>query len=337
MSNTPTQCDLSSQELEQLLVDDTLVENDDDDCSAFVDTRYLSYARFYIHQILSADLDAINRFKGYNIKINGNYYNRVCVVGMITNVSEFEKSYKLTVDDSTGCIRSTLWKTNIFAVDALNTFATDDAALNERTRSAHRPLFGLLDSIKSTICKPDHHNSIVYEPAKGDRVIIRGTVDFYQQELLLKIHSIASVKSMHAELMHMVMPAILGERVYAVRAPSGSEYEQTRKRTEEEAARKQVNREIKCLDKENVQSMTLQRIKQLTIEINKTTGDLNNPNKLSRPTQSVSVFSLFRSLKSSFADAFKHITQMQILNELKELEEKGLVYSCEDEFHYLPV
>ena len=54
-------------------------------------------------------------------------------------------------------------------------------------------------------------------------------------------------------------------------------------------------------------------------------------------TESCESYVLFRFLKNNCPNEFKFVTQKQVLEALKELESRGLVYSCEDEYHYLPL
>ncbi|RNA01994.1 hypothetical protein BpHYR1_004571 [Brachionus plicatilis] len=48
-------------------------------------------------------------------------------------------------------------------------------------------------------------------------------------------------------------------------------------------------------------------------------------------------FKLYRFVRSNCPNEFKCTDHKQVLEALKELESRGLVYSCEDEYHYLPL
>ena len=74
-----------------------------------IDTRYQSFARVYVHDILNADISHFdesvqNSGKRGLIKIHNSLLYKVAICGLIVNVYDSEKYYRLKVDDSTGCI-----------------------------------------------------------------------------------------------------------------------------------------------------------------------------------------------------------------------------------------
>lgn len=54
-------------------------------------------------------------------------------------------------------------------------------------------------------------------------------------------------------------------------------------------------------------------------------------------TQSCNSYALFTSFRSNCSIEFKFATAKQVLDALKELELRGLAYSCEDDTQYLPI
>ncbi len=84
-----------------------------------LDTRYQSFARYYIRDILDADTsrfdEAIqNSNKKGLIKIQNTLLYKVTIAGLIVGIYDSQKYYRLKIDDSTGCMNVTLWKSSLY-------------------------------------------------------------------------------------------------------------------------------------------------------------------------------------------------------------------------------
>ncbi len=88
------------------------VESDD----PIIDTRFQSYLRLYIHDIVNAEKITVNsdNLNSSNtnqlLKIRNIYFQKCSIVGQIKDIYEAEKYYLIKVDDSTACINAKLWK-----------------------------------------------------------------------------------------------------------------------------------------------------------------------------------------------------------------------------------
>ena len=72
--------------------------------------------------------------------------------------------------------------------------------------------------------------------------------------------------------------------------------------------------------------------------VNKKLIQISSNVNITLSNQSCNAYSLFNILKNNCPTEYvKYVTAKQVLDALKELEMRGLAYSCEDEFHYLPM
>ena len=130
-----------------------------------LDTRFQSFSRFYIRDILNADTSFCgesvhNSNKKGLIKINKILAYKVSIYGLIVAIYESEKFYRLKVDDSTGIINVTLWKSNLYNEDA-------SILMSKSTNSNYREIYEALNSIQSRIKEKSINNNIMFEPKQG--------------------------------------------------------------------------------------------------------------------------------------------------------------------------
>lgn len=136
-----------------------------------LDTRFQSFLRFYIFDLNNADTcDELNTNYQKNpakrslIRINGLLVSKVCICGLIVNIYESVKYYRLKIDDSTGCINVTLWKDLIFNEDSLN---LTNSSNSHHVQSQFSELYASINSIQSRIRESSVNNLIQYEPKQG--------------------------------------------------------------------------------------------------------------------------------------------------------------------------
>jgi hypothetical protein len=335
------------------------MENEDQ----ILDTRYQSFTRLYIHDLLNANLDHHNSVTNENsdeqvnqngatkrglVRVNSLYLYKVSICGMIVGIFENPKFYRLKIDDSTGCVSVTLWKSSMFDESSLefhsNSGSSQHGDFNE--------LYQILSSIQSRIKEKHVNNCIMYEPKQGDLVVVRAHVKCFRQRIELNAVSCVRVQNAAEELIHMMLPSVLANKSYSIESMSVQEYNQKINCLKSECDQKNVlvvqepnksnnqsDREFYSIkNKEAFMSFVNKKLIELT-----TGGGLNNTKNISMSTtntdnnQSCDSYSLFGFLRNNCPIEFKYVSHKQVLGALKELELRGLVYSCEDEFHYLPI
>jgi len=288
-----------------------------------LDTRYQSFARYYIRDILDADTsrfdEAIqNSNKKGLIKIQNTLLYKVTIAGLIVGIYDSQKYYRLKIDDSTGCMNVTLWKSSLY-----NEYSSN---LSSNSNSNFKELYDALNSIQSRIKEKTINNSLMYEPKHGDLVLVRGHVKCYKQRIDLNAVTCSRIQNSNEELINIMLPAILHNKVYNIPAPTLEEFDLAIKLNE----KNKLN--IRDNNKNSEQ-----------VSINENEDFLNLVHQkltvLSRATnnKSCSSYAVHNFLRNNCPAQFKSITLKQVLDALKALEVRGTAYSCEDDFHYLPI
>ena len=285
-----------------------------------LDTRYQSFSRFYIRDILDADKthfdEAIqNSNKKGLIKINDMLLYKVAVTGLIVGIYDSQKYYRLKIDDSTGCINVTLWKSSLYAENSSN--------LSSDSNNNYKELYDALNSIQTRIREKTVNNSLIYEPKQGDLVLIRAHVKCFKERIDLNAITCSRIQNSSEELISIMLPAILHHKVYSIPAPTDEEFEN---------ANKFNDRNFKDNAKNSVPVSISENENFLNLIYNKLTQLANATNN--KPCSSYSVYNLFRN---NCPTEYKSVTLKQVLDALKILEIRGTAYSCEDVFHYLPI
>jgi hypothetical protein len=328
-----------------------------------LDNRFQSYLRFYIHDLLNASLSSnmanenteetsannnISINKRNLIRVNNLHVQKVSVSGMIVDVFENPKFYRCKVDDSTGCVSVTLWKSIMFDESSL-----EFASTSSRNHDEYAELYKILSSIRSRVQETNVNNCVMYEPKRGDLVVVRGVVNCFKQRIEISAHSCTRVQSSTEEMIHMMLPSVLAQNCYSIEPVSVQEYEQKFKSVKTEINESKsylTTRETNKSDYQKADQLAPMKNKDVFINfVNKklielTTGGLNVTKNASLNTMdsesssnSCNSYSLFSFLRNNCPVEFKYVSHKQVLSALKELELMGLAYSCEDEFHYLPI
>jgi hypothetical protein len=312
----------------------------DNETDHIIDARYQSYSRVYIHDIHEAEIiddengrddQSIGSKKGI-IRIKNTLLSKVCICGMIVNIYEANKYFRLKVDDSTGCINVTLWKSLIFNDQSLDHLHSSNSYENSENRSSFSKLYSLLDAIQTRIKDESVNNRILYEPKQGDLVVIRAQIKCFRQKIELNAITCSRIQNSKNEMVQIVLPSILSNKIYSKEAITLDMYNEMKNfKTEPQTnfLSNAVHTETEVVDpkeKENFINLVSKKLVQLT---SNTDSTLN-----SQPCNS---YSLYNFLKNNCPTEFKKfLTTKQVLDALKELETRGLAYSCDDEFHYLP-
>ncbi len=178
-------------------------DDEDADLSAetILDTRFQCHQRVYIADLLNAESAftcttdaeraAFTMGKREMVKMNGCFLYKVAVCGFIVSIYEAAKSFHLKVDDTTGCINVTLWKSTVFDDDSVSTsgIAGVDTASHD-----YADLYMMLNAITARIKEPSLNHSVMYAPKQGDLVSIRAHTKYYRDHVELKAISCVRVQ-----------------------------------------------------------------------------------------------------------------------------------------------
>jgi hypothetical protein len=220
----------------------TLATNVDDN-KIVLDSKYLSYQRLYIADILRAEIkinqdnngpNSSNQFIKANqpmIRINNSVQYRVAICGYIVQIYESERNYCLKVDDGTGCIRVTIWKNQSSDKNSLNwpRMSPPSPMSSDSWDSSDRPdyddLFQALDAIKSKVIEKTGEKNGLYVPCQGDLVLVRGHIHYFRNNTEIISKSCSRINNSKDELIQMVLPAVLSKTVYSKPTLPVEEYE----------------------------------------------------------------------------------------------------------------
>ena len=271
--------------------------------------------------------DSVNK-RGI-LKINNHCFQKVSICGLIVGIYESVKFYRLKVDDSTGCVNVTLWKSSIFNENSIDHLPSTNSYENRKFKENFNNLYEILNSIKSRIKDATINNLIMYEPKQGDLVAIRGNVKFFRDRIDLNAVSCQRIKNSADEMTQMVLPSILSRKVYSLPETSLETFNSVKRLKDEKTELwSNAKTEFKMKDDENFINLVNKKLIQLASK-----SDSNQ----TMSHQSCESYELYTFLKNNCPNEFKMVTYKQVLDALKELELRGLVYSCEDELHYLPM
>ena len=187
----------------------------------------------------------------------------------------------------------------------------------------------MLDSINKRIQEKAINSSIFYEPKQGDLVLIRAHIKCFRDKIELNAISCNRLENSNDEIIQMIIPSILNEKIYSLTTPSQSKVNNLKASKKEEKSN--IIDSSKTIDSLLIKENFLAVVNKKLIEITSKSADytLNN--------QSCSSYSLFTILKNSCHVEYKFVTPKLVLDALKELELRGVIYSCEDDSHYLPI
>lgn len=192
-------------------------------------------------------------------------------------------------------------------------------------------LYSILGTMKKQIKENKINNNIMYEPKQGDLVVIRAHTTCYKETINLNAISCVRVSDPTDELIQIMLPSILDKKVYSTIGTTEDRYNhlKSESKQEQQQIKKSDNSEHDSIikDMEAFLSFVNKKLQQITT---KTADHTMNP-------KSCYSYSLYTFLSRNCPIEFKFVTHKQVLDALKELELRGLVYSCEDECHYLPI
>jgi hypothetical protein len=308
-----------------------------------LDTRYLSYIKLYILDILSSEfIDNLSNDNRANniksiIKVNNTYCSKVSISGLIVGVYESEKYYRLKIDDSTGSINVTFWKTNLNQND-IQVFE------NTSGNCHYDDLYYILNNIKAKINEKVKNNKFTYEPKQGDLVMINANIKNFRGRVELNAVSCVRITNSTEEIFNMSISAILNEKIYSTASPSHDQYENILKENEIIMSKKNINglssrqnlnsNEIYFDDSSKQEFISL--VYKALIKLSQNSIDQNNKKSFNFGS-SCDSYDIFMYIRKTVSNKNKLVTYKQVLAALKELELTGLVYSCEDEYHFLPI
>jgi hypothetical protein len=307
-----------------------------DSTDVLIDSRFHSFHKCLIVDILSAGLDKMNDLK--LLKINNLYMSKVMFSGLVVSIFENNKFYRIKVDDSTGCISCTLWKALIFdgyQDDRLNdTDAKHNPDLTIDAFAYERDLDEQLRLIQKHISQPNTNRNIMYLPEQGQMVSIRGYAKSYRDTFEINVVSCNRIEKSNEEYLEMILPIVLHEKCYAKRTVSRQFYENLVNRKdvlnkEIEQNKVNLNEQSNKLIDETLRTLVHNVLIELTKKLNMTNDDFLN--RKTCDSKSVHIY-----IREKYA-AYKNLSHLNVIQTLKELEIKGKVYSCDDDMHYVPV
>lgn len=291
-----------------------------------IDTRYQSYSRVYIANIHNAEIisgeDAqSNQSKKGIIRINNTFVSKVAICGLIVNIYESLKYYRLKIDDSSGCINVTLWKNSIFNEQLVENQTSTNSFQNNANKSNFENFYKLLNGIQTRIKDETINNRIIDEPKQGDLVLIRAQIRCFRQRIELNAISCTRVQNSSNEMLHMILPSVLSNKIYSKQAITCEKYELLKTN--------KINQQLKIKEENQLNENLINYVNKKLIE-------MASSKENAVEDQSCNSYALFNSMRNGISE-FKSLTHKQVLDALKELESRGLAYSCENEFQYLPI
>jgi hypothetical protein len=298
-----------------------------------VDTRFQSFYKCFIIDILNSDQSKSNNYKV--IKIKNLYVSKVCITGFIIAIYEQEKFFRCKIDDSTGKINVTIWKDQIFKLlDDTEKVSSEKTSSNET--NLNDTIFGdesnsvdeelnpkqkneiqtLFNSIRIRTNDPTINNSIANRPVQGDLLTVKGYVKSYRNIFEINSVSCTRIKNSNEEYVEMLMPIVLHEKCYQLNHKDIND-------------KNKVNSMKNCeINKEN--SFVIDEI-FLNLVYNRLISNVSSNSR--KPGNS---FQLFINIRDNYSE-FKAITHKDVIDALKKLEIKCMIYSCDNDNTYLPI
>jgi len=231
----------------------------------------------------------------------------------------------------------TLWKTTVFNSNSLELSNYANTHENRAGRDQFNDLYNILGSIQKQIKEETINNNIMYEPRQGDLVLIRGNVQCYKQSITINAISCVRLEDSTDELIQIMLPSILNEKVYTVNAPTQEQFDALKESMGSSSIKKNGEKEQQ-MDSANNSNHTIKDMEAFLSLVNKKLNEVTSKSAdYTLNIQSCKSYSLYTYLRGNCPVEYKYVTHKQVLDALKELEQRGLVYSCEDETHYLPM
>lgn len=316
-----------------------------------LDTRFQAFSRYYIYDILNAEIigscmkeSEVNSNESRSlIRIHGVPVRKVALCGMISDIYEDSKYFRLKIEDSTGCIGVTLWKNTVFSESSLEFISSNQ--YSPAASQQFSDLYNALNSIKMRIKDDKINSQIIYEPSRGDHVLVRGSVKTYLQRIEISASSCVRVQNASEEMIQMMLPAILFKQTYSIDLITQDDYESRFCKEQMQVEERRVSSKTTANSAAEFESMPnknafVNLVYKKLVEMSSVQEasmlnhtDTSNTNHM----KSCDSHDLFSYLRNNCPTEFKFVSFKLVLAGLKELEMRGLAYSCEDEFHYLPI
>lgn len=126
----------------------------------------------------------------------------------------------------------------------------------------------------------------------------------------------------------MMLPSILADKCYSAKVDNQAFASKEQLTPPKMAAAERTMLNQSKVDQQTDDNRLTELVYKRLVELTSSSSSKSN--------ESCSVKNLFNSIKN-VGKLNGFVTLTQVLNALKKLEMRGLVYSCEDEFHYLPI
>ncbi len=177
----------------------------------------------------------------------------------------------------------------------------------------------------------------MYEPRQGDLILVKGQIKCYKQNISINAHSCIRLQDSTDELIQIILPSVLNEKVYRISAPTQKQFDALKMSMEFTSSKKEDNKD-EFAGNRNFSTSTIRDMEGFLSFVNKKLNEVTSKSAdYTLNIQSCKSYSLYNYLRNNCPVEYKFVTHKQVLDALKELEQRGLVYSCEDDAHYLPI
>lgn len=151
---------------------------------------------------------------------------------------------------------------------------------------------------------------------------------YKRERIELSATSCVRLQNSIEELTQIMLPAILAEKCYSIDPPSVD-------KDSDNVTMKYEEKENKPDENNRLNKNIIEAVYDRLVDFVRSEKIGNGSNE---GNYSCNYYELYNSLKnSSKLNGLGFIDHIQVLNALKELEMKGRVYSCQDNFHFLPI
>jgi len=301
----------------------------DDQERVIVDSRFQAYGKYYVLDLLNADRSQYEKFK--IIKINNFPVFRVSITGIIVNVFEAPKLYRVKLDDSTGVVAVTLWKSSVSDNTIMNESKFDGDNTMQRCKfeneTIEREVLQEISNIKSKMTTKELNLHLMYKPNQGDLVTVKGVINPYRDIMQINANSCTKVSSASEEFLEIIYPALLYKNMYSRAAPTVTDYEKHVNSKANLIKNEQLMQDKALVQDENFLNLVFEKLVQLKLNADKM------PKKDNFSNDASAIFAFIKRELNNYSS----ITIKNVIDALKELEMKGLVYSLDDNHNYSPL
>lgn len=294
-----------------------------------VDSRFQTYGKYYIIDLLNADRSLYDKFK--IIKINNLPVFRVSITGIVVNVFEAPKLYRVKIDDSTGVVAVTIWKSAIFDNTTMNESKFDGDNTLQRCKfeneNIEREILQEISNIKNKMASKELNLHFIYKPNQGDLVTVKGTINPYRDIMQINANSCTKVSCASEEYLEIIYPALLYKNMYSKPAPTVKDYEKHANSKENLIKNEKLLQDKALIQDEKFLNLVFEKL----VSLKNLSAEKVNRENFANDASAICL------LIKRESNNYSLINVKNAIDALKELEMKGLVYSIDDNHNYSPL